>query len=82
MVSLDTGWKEKAERGGYKRGTGPMREKKVHGEVANGDFYPRKVEGLFCLRLMRAAQRLLPWLATHGQQEGKRQWRGRERIAS
>ena len=28
MVSLDTGWKEKAERGGYKRGTGPMRKKK------------------------------------------------------
>lgn len=27
---------------------------------------------------MRAAQRLLPWLATHGQQGGERQWRGRE----
>ena len=27
MVSLDTGWKEKAECGGYKRGTGPMRKK-------------------------------------------------------
>ena len=63
-------------------GPNEKKKKKVHGEVANGDFYPRKVEGLFCLRLMRAAQRLLPWLATHGQQEGKRQWRGRERIAS
>jgi len=58
---------------------GPNEKKKVHGEVANGDFCPRKVEGLFCLlRLMRAAQRLLPWLATHGQQEGRRRWRGRE----
>ena len=58
---------------------GPNEKKKVHGEVANGDFCPRKVEGLFCLlRLMRAPQRLLLWLATHGQQEGKRQWRGRE----
>jgi len=58
---------------------GPNEKKKVHGEVANGDFCPRKVEGLFCLlRLMKAAQRLLPRLATHGQQEGKRPWRGRE----
>jgi len=49
---------------------GSNEKKKVHGEVANGDFCPRKVEGLFyLLRLMRAAQRLLPWLATHG---GKR----------
>lgn len=30
---------------------GPNEKKKVHGEVANGDFYPRKVEGLFLLEI-------------------------------
>jgi hypothetical protein len=80
MVSLDTGWKEKAECGCYKRGTGPMRKKssrrggkwRLLSKKGRRFVLPPEIDGGGSAAATMVGY---AWTARGG---WERQWRGRE----